>query len=63
MVERSIKSQFKSVDRRNSKVVIIIGEDEVNNNVVNIKDIKTQNQVTVNDVDIIKQLEEFIGRR
>ena len=63
MVERSMKSQFKSVDRKKSKVIIIIGEDEVKNNVVNIKDIATQNQVTIGVNDVVKKLEEFLGSR
>lgn len=59
MIERSMKAQFKSVDRKEAKNVIIIGEDEVKNNVVNVKNIKTQQQVTVSYDEILEILEKF----
>lgn len=44
---RSMKAQFKSVDRKAAKAVIILGEDELNQGVANIKDIASQTQITV----------------
>ncbi len=60
MVERSMKSQFKSVDRKHAKTIIIIGEDELKQGVVNIKDIKTQQQVTVKIDEIVSTLNGFL---
>lgn len=60
-VERSFKSQFKSVDRLNAKNVVIIGDDEIEKGVVNVKNIATQMQKTVTLdelVDTIKMLEK-----
>ena len=60
MIERSMKSQFKSVERKKAKNVIIIGEDEVKNNKVNIKNIETQKQIVASYDEIIDVLEEFM---
>ncbi len=62
MADRSMKAQFKSVDRKQAKNVIIIGEDEVKNNLVNIKNIASQKQVTVGYDEIINTLETFIEK-
>ena len=52
---RSLKAQFKTVDRKNCKAVIIVGESELANNQVNIKFIETQKQVCV-DIDKIVEV-------
>lgn len=59
--DRKIKSQFKTVERKNAKVVVIIGEDEIKNRSVNIKDIKKQVQKTVKFEDITKEIKEMLG--
>lgn len=55
--DRSLKSQFKSSDRKNAEYVLIIGEDELNNKTITIKDTKTQSQDSVNYSDLITYLE------
>lgn len=53
-IEKSIKSQFKTAERKNSLFAVIIGENEIQTNAVIIKNMKTQNQQTV----YLKDLEE-----
>lgn len=45
--DRSMKSQFKSADRKNAKHIVIIGEDELNNQTLTIKDTNTKEQVVI----------------
>ena len=55
---RSMKAQFKTVDRMKANFAIIIGDDEVDQEVVNIKDTRTGNQETVALEDILAYLEK-----
>lgn len=55
---RSMKAQFKTVDRMKANFTIIIGDDEVDQEVVNIKDTRTRNQETVALEDILAYLEK-----
>lgn len=57
---RSLKAQFKSVDRKLAKCVIICGEEEAKNGLVNIKNTQTKEQVTVAYEQIIDVLDEFM---
>ena len=57
--DRSMKSQFKSSDRCNAKYIAIIGEDEVNNNVINIKDVAKQSQNTYKFEELNKILDSL----
>ena len=54
--DRSMKSQFKSSDRCKAKYIVIIGEDEVNNKTINIKDVKKQSQSTIKFNELDKYL-------
>ena len=56
--DRSMKSQFKSSDRKNALYVIILGEDELNNKTVTIKNTITKEQNTIPFTDLISYLEE-----
>ena len=44
---RNLKSQFKVADRYNSKYIAILGEEEIKNNVINIKNKETGIQETI----------------
>ena len=55
---RSMKSQFKSSDRKNALYVVIIGEDELNNKTVTIKNTLNKEQNTIPFTDLISYLEE-----
>ncbi len=60
VVDRSMKSQFKSVDRKGAKVVIILGEDEVKENKVSIKHIASQQQHLVSTEDVVSVVDQFL---
>lgn len=54
---KSLKSQFKSVDRFNSKYIIILNEEDLKNYEVNIKDNKTKEEEKVNINDLADYLD------
>lgn len=54
---RGMKAMFKTVDRTHARFAMIIGENEVANEVVNIKDTKTRTQETVKLEEIISYIE------
>ncbi|MFV0380528.1 MAG: histidine--tRNA ligase [Anaerorhabdus sp.] len=62
VVDRSMKSQFKSVDRRNTKVIIIIGEDEVKNEVVSIKFTCDKSQETASFDNFIEVIDDKVNQ-
>lgn len=51
-----IKKQFNFANRNNIPYVIVIGEDEIANNVVSLKNMETGEQVTVSLEEAIKIL-------
>lgn len=59
--DRKLKAQFKSVARLNAKTVIIIGEDEIKEATVMLKNIETQEQIKVNLDELVDKLEEMVG--
>ena len=52
--EQKIGKKFKYADNLNVKYVIIIGEDEIKNNVVTLKDMETGEQQTLKLEDAVK---------
>lgn len=58
--EKKIKAKFKYADKLEIPYVIVIGEDEIEENVVTIKNMKTgeEEKVPNNEIDIIKKIEE-----
>lgn len=58
---RSFKAQFKTVDRRNAKVAVIVGEDDIAAGTVNIKRIEDQFQQTVALADIISTMDALFA--
>jgi histidyl-tRNA synthetase len=52
-LDRKIKAQFKAADRLQAKFVAVLGENELSNNVINLKDQATGEQKEV-------QLDQFI---
>ena len=57
---RSLKAQFKSSERKNARFVIIIGEDEVNSNVVTLKDTLTKAQESVNKDELSQRINQLM---
>ena len=59
MYERSMKSQFKSVDRYNANYTVIIGDDEKENNTVTLKDNISKEQYSIAFDKLLEKLEEL----
>ena len=57
---RSLKAQFKSSERKNARFVIIIGEDEIKNNVVTLKDTLTKAQETVKKDELVSRIDQIM---
>lgn len=59
---RSLKANFKQMDKVNPKYIIIIGEDEISQKEVTIKNNETKEEVKINVDDLIEYLDgEFNG--
>lgn len=56
LLGKSLKAQFKSVDRYNSKYLIILNDEKLANNEVTIKDNKTKEEETIDINDLIDYL-------
>lgn len=56
LLNRSLKAQFKSVDRYNSKYLIILNDEKLANNEVTIKDNKTKEEETIDINNLIDYL-------
>lgn len=59
-MNRSLKSNFKQAERLNTKYIIIIGNDEIENNMVTIKNNETKESKTVTFDDIIDYFDEVM---
>ncbi|CAM4321718.1 histidine--tRNA ligase [Erysipelothrix inopinata] len=59
---KSMKAQFKMVDRTNAKIAMISGGNELEQGVVNLKNIETQEQVTVSYEDVVGQVRKWLGK-
>ena len=55
--DRSMKSQFKSSDRKGARFVVILGEDEMKKNTVMLKDTRTREQYEVNSDELVDKLD------
>jgi len=52
-LDKSLPNQFKLADRHLSKLIVIIGDDEVNNQTVKIKNTDSKEEVTISIHEII----------
>ena len=57
-MNRKVSNNFKQADRLKARFIIIIGEDEVNSNILTVKDNHTKEEFKVNTLDIIDFLDE-----
>lgn len=57
LTDKNMKSQFKEADRYNSKFVIIVGSDEVKNNILTVRDNLTKEEVKVDYDNLIDYLD------
>ncbi|MDD3842036.1 MAG: histidine--tRNA ligase [Candidatus Izemoplasmatales bacterium] len=53
---RPLKTQFKQAERLNAMYIIIFGDDELNNDVVNVKNAKTGVQETIKTIDLYQYI-------
>ena len=60
-MNRNIKGNFKQADRLEAKYIIIIGEEEINNKVLTIKDNKDKKEYKVKEEELIEFLDEVIS--
>ncbi|MBB5183292.1 histidine--tRNA ligase [Catenisphaera adipataccumulans] len=60
MMNRSFKAQFKAVDRAHAKMVLILGEDEMKAGQVTIKNIKTQEQKTMDRDKLLEYVDSVL---
>ena len=58
---RNLKSNFKQADRLNSKLIIIVGEEEVKNNFVTVKNNITKEENKVELEDLLYYLDETLS--
>jgi histidyl-tRNA synthetase len=55
------KSQFKKADRENARITVIIGDDEVKNGNITLKEMRTGEQVKVEDPDIPEYITNLLS--
>lgn len=60
LMSRSLKSQFKYADKLNAKFVITIGDDEINENQLSVKNMQTGEQVKIWSNDIEEYLKKNV---
>jgi histidyl-tRNA synthetase len=58
-LDRKIKAQFKAADRLKAKYVVILGDDELKNNKINVKNMATGEQVELDLATFITQFQEL----
>lgn len=60
LMARSLKSQFKYADKINAQFVITIGDDEINENKLSVKNMKTGEQEKIWSNDIADYLRKYV---
>ncbi|MFC7060738.1 histidine--tRNA ligase [Halobacillus seohaensis] len=60
-LQRKPKGQFKSADRMNAKYVVVLGDREMENNAVSIKDMTTGDQKELPLEEVINYLQERLA--
>lgn len=58
---RKIKAQFRAADRLSAKYALIIGEDELQKEIVNVREMETGEQEEVPLREIVTRMKEIIG--
>lgn len=53
---RKMKGQFKAADRVNARFVLVLGDQEIENQVINVKDMVTGNQKEVAYTDVVSYM-------
>ncbi|ASN05132.1 histidine--tRNA ligase [Virgibacillus necropolis] len=58
--DRKMKGQFKAADRVNARFVLVLGDQEVEDNVINVKDMETGNQTEVAISNIVSYMQSIM---
>ncbi|MEG1015960.1 MAG: histidine--tRNA ligase [Bacilli bacterium] len=53
---RNVKGQYKLIDKYNPRIILIVGEDEIKNNYISIKDNITKDTIKIQREDLIDYL-------
>ena len=53
-----MKSQLKAADKSNAQFVLIIGEDEMNTNIFQLKNLKKREQISITTEDLLPFLKD-----
>lgn len=53
LLNKSIKGKFKESEKYNAKYIVIIGEDEVNNGVLTVKDTTTKEEIKISQDELL----------
>ena len=56
-----MSQMFKKAERRNASFAVIIGEDELNNDCVILKNLNTKEQIQIKNEDLLEKLDESFG--
>lgn len=60
-LDRNMKNNFKHADKLNAKFIIIIGDDEVTNKIITVKNNETKEEFKVKLENIVEFLDEKLG--
>ncbi|CAM3660069.1 histidine--tRNA ligase [Erysipelothrix urinaevulpis] len=60
---KSMRAQFKLADRYQAKIVILVGENEVKQKTVTLKNQETQEQITIPEDELVSKLGTWIGEK
>lgn len=59
-LDKKIKAQFKAADRLKAKFTAVLGDDELNNNIINVKDMATGEQEEVSLDNFVSYIQQKI---
>ena len=59
--ERSIKAQMKYADKIGAEVVVIIGQEEIENNFLTVRNMKSGEQQKIKSSEIVPSLKAILG--
>lgn len=62
VMPRSMKAQFKSADRSNAGIIVIVGESELAEGKVNVKDKRSNSQSTIAVDSLCDTVKEILGK-
>lgn len=60
LMDRSLKSQFKYADKINARFVLVIGDDEINENKISVKNMETGEQIKLWSNDVVEYLNKNV---